>query len=137
MRDEAWIHHMPPADVGEPSLTATLSQPQPTITLCTATETAQPGTMPTLREALDAARRVENPHLVIDLSAISSLGSTEFFTLLEARHHHHLDDRGHLAVVIAPEYHGIPEIYLVALKVSFDLHHTLTNALQACTNTNQ
>lgn len=134
MDDQLCTGDIPPGAAGTPAIAATLTQPQPTITLCTAIETIRPGTEPSLKEALAVARRDQNPHLVIDLSAITSLGSTEFFTLLAARHHHNLDDRGHLALVITPKSHGIPEVYVVALEVSFDLHHTLASAFHACTN---
>ena len=137
MDDQPRTDGVPPGSAGTPAITATLTQPQPTITLCTAIETTSPSAESSLREALTAARRDKNPHLVIDLSAITSLGSTEFFTLLAARHNHTLDSRGHIALVVDPEFHGIPEVYVVALKVSFDLHHTLASAFHACTNPDQ
>jgi hypothetical protein len=66
---------LPPDSAGPPVIIVPLTQPQPTITLCTASETMRPGARPSLRQALATARRDKNPHLVIDLSAITSLGS--------------------------------------------------------------
>ena len=61
------------------------------------------------------------------------MDSAGLFALLEARHKHNLGGGGHLAAV-APTSQAIPELYLVSLKASFDLYHSLAEALHACTN---
>jgi hypothetical protein len=54
------------------------------------------------------------------------------YTLLVARHRHRTSNGGHLAVVVDPWSPAIPELHTVSLRVSFDLHRTLTEALRAC-----
>jgi hypothetical protein len=53
------------------------------------------------------------------------------YTLFEARHKHTIGG-GHLAVVIDSNSRAIPELYVVGLKASFDVHYDLTGALHAC-----
>ena len=89
-------------------------------------------TTPLVRNALTEARRDDNIHLVIDLSAITSMNSAGPYTLLEALFKHHISGGGHLAVITDPNSHAIPELQLVALQAAFDGHPTLANALHAC-----
>ena len=133
MSDNSWTHHLPPRPTDTPRLSARLTHLEPDITLCTVTNGIQPGPGLTLGEALSIARHDDNPHLVVDLSAITSLDSTALFLLLEAGHNYRRDDRGHCAVVARPELPGIPEIYAIALTVTLDVHHTLGSAIYACT----
>jgi anti-anti-sigma factor len=105
------------------------------------TGTINRDTMPVLRDALAEAQRNANAHLVIDLSAVTSMDSAGLYTLLaglytflEARHKHTLGGGGHLTVVIDSNSRAIPELYVVGLKASFDVHHDLTGALHACTS---
>lgn len=89
-------------------------------------------TTPLLRRALSEARWDDSVHLVIDLSAVTSMDSAGPYTLLEARFKHHLGGGGHLAVIADPDSHAIPELQIVALTASFDFHSTLADALHAC-----
>ena len=134
MSDDLWTYQIPPRPTGTPRLSARLTHLEPDITLCTVTNGIQPGSGLTLGEALSAARYDDNPHLVVDLSAITSLDSTALFLLLEAGHNYRRDDRGHCAVVARPKLPGIPEIYAIALTVTLDVHHTLASAHHACTS---
>jgi anti-anti-sigma factor len=112
-----------------------LAQSQPETTVCTVTGTINKNTMPILRDALTEARRDNNAHLVIDLSAVTSINSAGLHTLLEARHEHNLSGGGHLAVVIGSNSPVILfKLRLAGLKVPFDVHHDLIGALHACTN---
>ncbi|MDQ4093464.1 MAG: STAS domain-containing protein [Actinomycetota bacterium] len=91
------------------------------------------GTAPVLRDALIRARRDDNPHLVIDLSAVTSMNATGLYVLFEALKNHNLGG-GHLAVVVDPHSQAIHELHIVALEAAFDLHHDLARALHACAN---
>lgn len=129
--DERWAHGTQ-SFPGWPPLTAALTQPQPFTTVCTVTGTVNVDTAPVLRDALARARGDGNAHLVIDLSAVTSMDSEGLYTLLVARHRHKVSHGGHLAVVIDPNSPAIVELHTVSLKASFDLHHTLIDALRAC-----
>jgi hypothetical protein len=63
------------------------------------------------------------------------MDSAGLYMLFVARHLHRTGGGGHLAVVINPNFPAIPELYIVSLKASFDLHHTVAEALHACANT--
>ena len=91
-------------------------------------------TAPVLRDALTAARRDDNAHLVIDLSAVTSMDATGLYALFEALGKHNIGGGGHLAVVVNPHSEGIHELHIVALEAAFDLHHDLAAALDACAN---
>src|SRR5918997_997367 len=78
--------------------------------------------------------KIKNAHLVIDLSTVTSLDSAGLYALLEARHKHSISGGGHLAVVVDWNSQAIPELHIVALQATFDLHHNLTEALHACTS---
>jgi anti-anti-sigma factor len=116
------------------TLTAALSRPQLNTTVCTVTGELGTGTTPVLRDALVEARRDDNTHLIIDLSTITSrdMDSAGLHTLLEARYKHSVSGDGHLAVVVDANSQAISELHMVMLKVSFDLHRNLTDALDAC-----
>ncbi|MGH3696897.1 MAG: STAS domain-containing protein [Pseudonocardiaceae bacterium] len=117
---------------GWPPLTAALTQPQSNTTVCTVTGTIDVDLAPILSDALAQARGDGNAHLVIDLSAVTSMDSEGLYTLLVARHWHRTGHGGHLAVVVDPGSTAIVELLAVSLKAAFDLHHTLTGALHAC-----
>jgi anti-anti-sigma factor len=91
-------------------------------------------TSPVLRDALTQARCNDNAHLVIDLSAVTSMDATGLYALFEALSKHNLGGSGHLAVVVDPRAQAIHELHIVALQAAFDLHHHLVGALQACAN---
>jgi anti-anti-sigma factor len=93
------------------------------------------GTAPALREALCNAARTANPHLVIDLAAVTVLDATGLHALFAARYHHDRHHGGHLAAVINPATRAIPKIYVLALTMAFDLHTSTTQALRACAHT--
>jgi anti-anti-sigma regulatory factor len=96
------------------------------------TGAVNPDTTPILRIALAEGRRDDNAHLVIDLSTVTSLDSVGPYTLLEARHKHHINGGGHLAVVVDANSQVIQALHIVALQATFDLHHKLTEAVHAC-----
>ena len=131
---EAWSQEKPPCRPGAQAITVALSQPQPDTTVCTVTGTISADTSSILREALAQARRDDNAHLVIDLSAVTSMDATGLHALFEALSKHNLGGGGHLAVVVNPHSHVIHELHIVALQAAFDLHHHLAGALKACAN---
>jgi anti-anti-sigma factor len=100
--------------------------------VCTVAGNIDEDTAPVLSDALDRARGDANAHLVIDLSAVISMDSDGLYTLLVARHRHRTSGGGHLAVVIDSGSPTIPELHIVSLNASFELHATLTEALHAC-----
>jgi anti-anti-sigma regulatory factor len=85
-----------------------------------------------VRDALTEARGNDNAHLIIDLSAVTSMDSAGPYTLLEARFKHHLSGGGQLAVIADPNSPAIPELQMVALQAAFDVHATPADALHAC-----
>ena len=135
MTGENLAHETPPCRPGLPAIIVTLTRPQPDTTVCTAIGKIDMDTTPVLRDALAEARGDDNAHLVIDLSAVTSMDSTGLYVLFEALHKHTISDGGHLAAVIdTNSRRAIPELHLVALEATFDLHHDLTGALHACAN---
>lgn len=134
MIDTGWSPHTSPCSSGTPAITVALSRPEPDTTLCTVTGAVNWNTTPLVRDALTEARRDANVHLVIDLSAVTSMDAAGPYTLLEARFKHHLNGGGHLAVITDPNSHAIPELQIVALKAAFDFHASLLDALHACTS---
>jgi anti-anti-sigma factor len=131
---EAWPQKTPPCRPGAQAITVALSQPQPDTTVCTVTGKISGDTTPVFREALTQAHRDDNAHLVIDLSAVTSMDATGLYTLFEALSEHNLGGGGHLSVVVDPHSEAIHELHIVALEAAFDLHHDLAEALQACAN---
>ena len=115
-----------------PAITVTLSRPQPDTIVCTVTGTVNWNTTSLVRDALTEARRNDNAHLIIDLSAVTSMDSAGPYTLLEARFKHHLSGGGQLAVIADPNSPAIPELQMVALQAAFDVHATPADALHAC-----
>jgi anti-anti-sigma factor len=103
--------------------------------VCTVTGAVDWNTTSLVKRALTEARCDHNVHLVIDLSAVTSMDSAGPYTLLEARFKHHIGGGGHLAVIADPDSHAIPELQIVALKASFDFHASLADALHACAST--
>ena len=132
MIDTDWSPQTSPCCSGMPVITVALSRPQPDTTVCTVTGAVDWNTTSLVRRALSEARQDDNVHLVIDLSAVTSMDSAGPYTLLEARFKHHLGGGGHLAVIADPDSHAIPELQIVALKASFDFHASLADALHAC-----
>lgn len=116
---------------------AILSYPQPDTTVCSVTGKMDTVTTPTLRDALNQAVRDDNTHLVIDLSAITFMDSTGLYALFSVRHKHNIRGSGHLAVVIDSNSQAIPQLYVVALEVIFDLHNDIAGALNACASAAQ
>ena len=115
-----------------PAITVTLSRHQHETTVCTVVGAVDWKTRTPLRNALVEAGHDENVHLVIDLSAVTSMDSAGPYTLLEARFKHGLSGGGHLAVVADPNSCAIPELQGVAIRAAFDVHPTLADALHAC-----
>jgi anti-anti-sigma factor len=111
---------------------AVLNCPQPDTTVCTVAGRIDPDTTPALQNVLDAAVRDENPHLVIDLSAVTFLGTTGLHTLFATSHQHDVDCGGHLAAVVDVNSQAFPRFYVAALEMMFDLHDDLAGALHAC-----
>jgi anti-anti-sigma regulatory factor len=91
---------MTPCHPGVLTITAALAQPQPDTTVCTVTDAINRDTTPVLRSALAQAPRDDNAHLVIDLSAVTSMDLAGLHSLLEARRKHNIDGGGHLVVVV-------------------------------------
>jgi anti-anti-sigma regulatory factor len=128
-----WSPHTSAAYLATPALTVALSRPQPTTTVCTITGAVTWNTRPLLSNALTQARHDNNTHLVIDLSAVTSMDSAGPYTLLEARVKHHLNGGTPITVVTNPTSSAIPELQAVAIHAAFTVHSTLTDALHACT----
>ncbi len=136
MSDKLWYISEPPLSAaGKPPITTALTQPQPSTTVCTVTGMINADTVPHLNNALAEALSGDKAHLVIDLSAVTAMDSDGLYILLVARHQHRTGGGGHLAVVINPNSPAISDLYIVSLKASFDLHHTVAEALHACANT--
>ncbi len=116
-------------------ITVEFTHPQPNIIVCTVTGVITADTAPVLSEALTRPHDGDHTrHLIIDLSAVTSLDSDGLYTLLVARHQH-TTGGVHLAVVINPHSPTIAELYLVSLQASFEVYDSLPAALQACANT--
>jgi anti-anti-sigma regulatory factor len=130
-----WPPHTSQASSATPALTVTLSRPQPNTTVCTLTGAVNWNTRPLLSNALTQARH-DNTHLVIDLSAVTTMNSAGPYTLLEARAKHHLNGGGQIAVITNPNSSAIPELQTVAIQAAFTVHPTLTDALHACAHPN-
>jgi len=118
-----------------PVITVTLNRHVHDTTVCTVAGTVNWNTRPPLRNALVEAGQDGNAHLVIDLSAVTSMDSAGPYTLLEARFRHRLKGAGHLVVVADPNSSAIPELQSVAIRAAFDVHPTLTDALRICAHT--
>jgi anti-anti-sigma regulatory factor len=120
---------------GRSRITVEFTHPQPNIIVCAVTGVITAGTVPVLSEALARPQGGDHArHLIIDLSAVTSLDSGGLYTLLVARHHHGTDGAVHLAVVINPHSSTIAELYLVSLQASFEVYDSLAAALEACAN---
>jgi anti-anti-sigma factor len=126
-------HETPPCAAGASTITAALSQPQPDTTVCTVIGKISGDVTPVLRAALTDARRDDNAHLVIDLSAVTSMDAIGLYVFFEALNEHNLGG-GHLAVVVDPHSQAIHELHIFALQAAFDLHHELARSLHACAN---
>ena len=128
-----WSHETLPCHPGASAITAAMSQPRPNTTVCTVTGKISRDATPLLRDVLADARGDGNAHLVIDLSAVTSMDAIGLYVLFEALNEHNLG-RGHLAIVVDPHSQAIHELHIVALEAAFDLYHELAGALHACAN---
>jgi anti-sigma B factor antagonist len=68
-------------------------------------------TLPALAAQLDEAARADDPHLIIDLSAVTLLDSTALGAIVEAQHR--ITRQGHRLSVVAP--HGSAAAVLLEL----------------------
>jgi len=127
-----WSPRTSSACLATPTLTVTLSRPQPTTTACTVIGAVTWNTRPLLSNALTRARCNDNTHLIIDLSAVTSMDSAGPYTLLEARVKHHLTGGAPIVVITNPNSSAIPELQAVAIHAAFTVYPTLTDALHAC-----
>jgi anti-anti-sigma factor len=134
MIDTEWSPQTSLCCSAAPTVTVTLSRPQPDTTVCTITGAFNWNTIPLVRNALADARHNDNAHLVIDLSAVTLMDSAGPYTLLEARFKYQLSGGSHLALIADPNSAAIPELNMVALQASFDVHPTLAEGLHACAN---
>jgi anti-anti-sigma factor len=121
-----------PGSAGAPAVAAKLTRPQSDTTVCSVIGTVDSDTAPILRDALADARCDDNAHLVIDMSAVTSMDSAGLYTLFVACHKHSIAGGGHLAAVIPLDSPAIPDLYVVSLNTTFDLHSDLVGALEAC-----
>lgn len=128
-----WSRETPLCPAGAATMTAAMSQPLPNTTVCTVTGKVDRDATPLLRDVLTDARRDDNVHLVIDLSAVTSMDATGLYVLFEALNEHNLGG-GHLAVVVDPHSQAIHELHIFALAAAFDLYHEVARALHACAN---
>jgi anti-anti-sigma factor len=128
-----WPRDRPPCPAGASTITAAMSQPQPNTTVCTVTGKINRDATALLRDVLTDVRRDDNAHLVIDLSAVTSMDATGLYVLFEALNEHNLGG-GHLAVVVDPHSQAIYELHIVALEAAFDVYHEHARALHACAN---
>jgi anti-anti-sigma factor len=133
MIDTDWSPQTSLCTSDAPAITVTLSRPQPDTIVCTVTGTVNWNTTSLMRDALTTARQNDNAHLVIDLSAVTSMDAAGPYTLLEARFKHHLSGGGHLAVIADANSRAIPELQMVALQAAFEVYPTPADALDACT----
>jgi anti-anti-sigma factor len=116
-------------------ITVEFTHPQPDIIVCTVTGVITTDTAPVLSEALARPQEDDHDrHLIIDLSAVTSLDSDGLYTLLVARHQYSTGDGIHLVVVINLHSPTVAELYLVSLQASFEVYDSLAAALQACAN---
>jgi anti-anti-sigma regulatory factor len=129
-----WSPHTSLACSATPALTVTLSRSQPATTVCTVTGAVTWTTRPLLSNALTQARHDDNAHLVIDLSAVTSMDSAGPYTLLEARVKHHLTGGAQIVIITNSNSSAIPELQSVAIHAAFTVYPTLTDALHACTH---
>ena len=125
-----------PGSSGTSAITVSLTRHQRDTTVCTVVGAVEWNTRSLVRDALIEAGRDGIVHLVIDLSAVTSMDSAGPDTLLEARFKHRLSGGGHLAVITHPSSRAIPELHGVAIRAAFDVHPTLTDAFYACAHAN-
>lgn len=129
-----WPRQTPPCPAGASKITTALSQLQPDTTVCTVTGKISGDATPVLGDAITQACCEGNAHLVVDLSAVTSMDATGLYGLFQALRKHNRCGGGHLAVVVDPRSQAIHELHTVALEAAFDLHHDLARALHACAN---
>lgn len=125
-----------PCTSEKPTLTASLTAPQPNTTVCTVTGLIAADTTVILRDALAKACGDDNAHLVINLVAVTAMDSAGLYALLEARHKHDIGGGGHLPIVIDTNCRAIPELYIVGLQAAFEVHNDLAGALHVCATAN-
>jgi anti-anti-sigma factor len=121
---------MPAAPLSEPTVTTTVSCPQPDLTVCRVTGSVDLIAAPALADKFSEALRDGRPHLVIDLSAVALFNSIGLQIVFEALDCCDLD--GHLAIVVDPRSAAIIQPGITALGEVIDIHHDLAGALRAC-----
>ena len=129
MIDTDWSPQTSPCCSGTPVITVALSRPQPDTTVCTVTGAVDWNTTPLVRDALTEARRDDNGHLVIDLSAVTLLDSTGLHAVLDALDFYDID--GHLAIVIDSRSDAITRPEISELSEIVDIHHDRASAMRA------
>ena len=117
----------PAPPLGAPMVIATVSYPQPDTTVCRVAGSVDLVTAPVLAGKLSEAVHDGRPHVVIDLSAVDSMGLHVVFEALGS-----CDINGHLAVVVDPRSAVITRPDITALGEVIDIHHDLAGALRAC-----
>lgn len=97
MFDARWPFHV--RQWLAPGLTVTLKQFPSDVTVCTLTGVLTKDTTRLVKTALTRARHTDDTHLIIDLSPVTCLDLAGLSSLLETRHRHTLNRRGHVAMV--------------------------------------
>lgn len=98
-----------------------LTRLQSDAAVCIATGKNDMDTTPFLRDALTEARGDNNAHLVVDLSAVTSMDLAGLYALFESLRKHNIGG-GRLATVVdSNSRRVIPERHLVALEAALDL----------------
>lgn len=114
----------------QPMVIVTVSCPQPDTTVCRVAGNLSLVSVPVLAGELSDAVRTGRPHVVIDLSVLSLLGSVGIPAVVEALGSCDID--GHLAVVADPRSAVMIRSDITALGEVMDVHHDLAGALRAC-----
>lgn len=120
---------MVPVPRGSSSV-AVLSYPQPGVTVCAVRGDVDMVTQPAISRRLVEAACDDNPHLVIDLSAVTFFGSTGLHALVEILDSH--CGTGHLALVLDPRTRAATQMRHTSLDRLFEVHDALDSALRAC-----
>jgi anti-sigma B factor antagonist len=117
--------------VTEEPLSITVSEVSPGTILCVVAGEVDLLTGPILREKLTKAIEVAPAHLVIDLSAVRFLASIGLSILVEILAAQEAAGR-HLAIVVQNSPAVRQSLETTGLDQVFDLHVTLSTAVQAC-----
>jgi anti-sigma B factor antagonist len=125
---EGPVPDAPPPDA--PMVIVTVSCPQPDTTVCRVAGRLGLVNAPVLAGELSEAVRNGRPHVVIDLSALTLLGSIGIPVIVAALGSCDID--GHLAVVVGPRSTVMTRPDRTALGEVMDIHHDLASALRGC-----